>query len=142
VLHESCRNSVRTRRSKIAQLLVLKGMKDFSRAGRFTLWIVAGIWPLFAALFSRLCGLSRDRPRACPEYTKGTDPIDTAIRYLDLFLASIRQLTAISQNLAKKANGETYAFLAYRRDLRDYRRKEESRVAMGDALNTAFSRPW
>jgi hypothetical protein len=72
----------------------------------------------------------------------GNYSIDTAIRYIDLLLASIRQLTAISQNLAKKANGETYGFLAYRRDLRDYRRKEKSRVAMGDALNSAFSRPW
>jgi hypothetical protein len=79
------------------------------------------------------------------EFTNQRDgdySIDTAITYIDLLLASIGQLTAISQNLAKKANGMKYGFLAYRRELRDYRRKEEIRVAMGGELNSVFSRPW
>jgi hypothetical protein len=72
----------------------------------------------------------------------GNYSINTAITYIDLLLASIGQLTAISQNLAKKANGMKYGFLAYRKELRDYRKKEDSRAAMGDELNSAFSRPW
>jgi hypothetical protein len=72
----------------------------------------------------------------------GNYSINTAITYIDLLLASIEQLTAISQNLAKKANGMKYGFLAYRKELKDYRRKEDVRVAMGDELNSALSRPW
>ncbi len=41
VLHESCRNSVRARRCHVAQLFVSKGIRKFSRAGRFTFSTVA-----------------------------------------------------------------------------------------------------
>lgn len=74
--------------------------------------------------------------------TDGNYSINTAITYIDLFLASIGQLTTISQNLAKKANGMKYGFLAYRKELKDYRRKEDTRAATGEELNSALSRPW
>jgi hypothetical protein len=34
-----------------------------------------------------------------------------------------------------------YGFLAYRKELKDYRTKEDAGVAMGEELNSALSRP-
>lgn len=72
----------------------------------------------------------------------GNYSINTAITYIDLLIASIEQLALISENLANKAKGMKYGFFAYRKDIKDYKKKENSRAAMGDQLNSAFSRSW
>ncbi len=72
----------------------------------------------------------------------GSYSINTAMTYVDLLVASVGQLGLISEKLANKAKGKKYGFFIYRKDLKEYKKRENSRAAMGDQLNSAFSRSW
>jgi hypothetical protein len=74
--------------------------------------------------------------------SEGSASINTALTYIDNLLKSISQLCTISAKLAKKANGGTYGFFAYRKDLKIYNNYEKIRGSLGAQLNSTLRQPW
>jgi hypothetical protein len=74
--------------------------------------------------------------------TAGNYAINAALTFADSLLDCIIDLREICARLDEKARGGKYGFFQYRRDIKDYRRKEAAREVSGSQLNSAFQRAW
>jgi hypothetical protein len=74
--------------------------------------------------------------------TAGNYAINAAITFADSLLDCVIHLREICARLDEKARGGKYGFFQYRRDIKEYQRKDAAREIAGSQLNSAFQRAW